>query len=337
MRPSKLAGPGQLAIWMLLAACAATTSAATVKPKILNRIAVPASAAQCVAVNPNLNKVYVSGGASASQQLVEINAATYAQIVMGIGSCASVDTATNHVWAAGVYDGSALVYDGSTRALIQTIPLGGCPVGTGFDTLHSRAWVGAQCGTGNDPTFAVDGRTYKIQSGPIGSGGVYWGNPIANPATGRAYFGATTTGPPASLSIDPNNGFVQTVEPFGNVIAVDSVHNRLFALPQGGGPQLQIVSGGPGAESIVRTVNLPFTAGALAVNPTLGHLYVGNSQGNSIEVLNETTGAPLASIPLGAGSSVIRMAADTRRNRLYALVQTANGTQLVVIQDAAAK
>jgi len=311
--------------------------AATVKPKILNRIAVPASAAQCVAVNPNLNKVYVSGGASANQQLVEIDAATYALIVMGTGSCAGVDTATNRVWAAGVYDGSALVYDGSTRALIQTVPLGGCPVGTGYDSKNGRAWVGAQCGNGSDPTFAVNGITYQVEAGPIRSGGVYWGNPIANPATGRAYFGATTTGPPASLSIDPNRGFVQTVEPFGNVIAVDSVHNRLFALPQGGGPQLQIVSGGPGAESILRVVNLPFTAGALAVNPALGHLYVGNSQGNSIEVLNEKTGTPLASIPLGAGNTVIRMAADTRRNRLYALVSTANGTQLVVIQDAAAK
>ena len=331
MRPSKLAG------WMLLCAFAMAAHAATVKSKILNRIAVPASAAQCVAVNPNLNKVYVSGGASANQQLVEINAATYEQIVMGTGSCASVDTATNHVWAAGVYDGSALVYNGSTRALIQTVPLGGCPVGTGFDSKNGRAWVGAQCGAGSDPTFAVNGRTYQVEAGPIRSGGVYWGNPIANPATGKAYFGASTTGPPASLSIDPNNGFVQTVEPFGNVMAVDPVHNLLFALPAGGGPQIQIVSGGPGAESIVRTVDLPFTAGALAVNPTLGHLYVGNSQGNSIEVLNEKTGTPLASTPLGAGNNVIRMAADTRHNRLYALVQTANGTQLVVIQDAAAK
>ena len=331
MRPNKLAGG------MLLCACAMAAHAATVKPKILNRIAVPASAAQCVAVNPNLNKVYVSGGASASQQLVEINAATYEQIVMGTGSCASVDTATNHVWAAGVYDGSALVYDGSTRALIQTVHLGYCPVGTGFDSKNGRAWVGAQCGNGSDPTFAVNGRTYQVEAGPIGSGGVYWGNPIANPATGRAYFGATTTGPPASLGIDPSRGFVQFGETFGSVLAVDSLHNRLFALPSGGGMQLQIVSAGPGAESVVRTVDLPFTAGALAVNPALGHLYVGNSQGNSIEVLSETTGAPLASIPLGAGNTVIRMAADTRRNRLYALVSTANGTQLVVIQDVAAK
>jgi hypothetical protein len=311
--------------------------AATVKPKILNRVAVPASAAQCVAVNPNLNKVYVSGGASASQQLVEINGATYEQIVVGAGSCASVDTATDRVWAAGVYDGSALVYDGSTRALLQTVHLGGCPVSTEYDSRNGRAWAGAQCGNGSDPTFAVNGRTFKIEAGPIGSGGVYWGSPIANPATGRVYFGATTTGPPASLSIDPSRGFVQIGETFGSVLAVDPVHNLLFALPSGGGMQLQIVSAGPGAESIVRTIDLPFTAGALAVNSALRHLYVGNSPGNSIELLNETTGARLASIPLGPGSSVIRMAADTRRNRLYALVQTANGTQLVVIQDAAAR
>lgn len=327
MRPTQFTG------WMLLAACAAAVSAATVKPKILNRIAVPSSAAQCIAVNPNLNKVYVSGGASASQQVVEVNAVTYELIVMGAGSCASVDTATNRVWAAGVYNGSALVYNGSSRALIQSVPLGGCPVSTGLDAPHNRVWVGAQCGNGSDPTYAVNSRTYKIEAGPIRSGGVYWGSPVANPATGMVYFGATTTGPPASLSIDPGHSFAQTVEPFGNVIAVDPLHNLLFALPQGGGPQLQIVSGRPGVKSVGRTVNLPFTAGAVAVNPALGHLYVGNSQGNSIEVLNETTGAPLASIPLGPGTSVIRLAADARHNRVYALAQTANGTQLVVIQD----
>lgn len=329
MRPLKLAG------WMLLIACAAATSAATVKPRILNRFAVPGSAAQCVAVNPNLNKVYVSGGASANQQLVEINAVTYEQVVMGAGSCASIDTATNRVWAAGVYDGSALVYDGSTRALIQTVHLGACPVGTGFDSQHNRAWVGAQCGENNDPVFAVDGRTYKIQSDPIGSGGVFSVGPLVNPATGRVYFGAGGNGGVSSLAVDPNQQFALTIKSFGSVGAVDPVHNRLFAVPSGVATQLQIVSAGPGAESIVRVVNLPFAIGALAVNPTLGHLYVG--QGNSIQVLNETTAAPLASIPLGAGANVIRMAADARHNRLYALVQTAGSTQLVVIQDAVAK
>jgi DNA-binding beta-propeller fold protein YncE len=256
---------------------------------------------------------------------------------MGTGSCASVDTATNHVWAAGVYDGSALVYDGSTRGLIQTVHLGGCPVSTGYDSKNGRAWVGAQCGTNNDPLFAVDGRTYQVQSDPIGSGGVFSVGPIVNPATGRAYFGAGSHGGLTSLGVDPGQQFALTPKSFGSVGAVDPVNNRLFALPSGSETQLQIISAGPGAETIVHTVNLPFTAGALAFNPALGHLYVSNSQSNSIEVLNETTGAPLASILLGAGNTVIRMAIDTRHNKLYALAQTANGTQLVVIQDAAAE
>jgi DNA-binding beta-propeller fold protein YncE len=314
---------------------ATVTHAAAAKPKILRRIPVPASAAQAVTVNPALNKIYVSGGASANQQVAEIDGSTYAMTILGPGSGASVDLATNHVWAAGVYDGSALVYDGLSRELIRTVRLGACPVGTGYDSRNNRAWVGAQCGSGDDPTFAVDGSAYRLEAGPIGSGGVYWGNPIANPATGRVYFGSTSDGPPASLSIDPANNFAQTAKPLGSVGAVDPVHNLLFAVPSGSSAQLQIVSGGPGPETILRTVSLPFTAnaGALAVNPILGHLYAGNNEGNSIEVLNEKTGAPLANIALGAGNSVIRMAADPTRHRLYALVQTANGPQLYVIRD----
>ena len=332
MRIGKVAGS------ILAIAFAAVTHAAIAQLAILKRVPVPASAGQCVAVNPTLNRIYLSGGASANQQVAELSGATYAIVILGPGSGASVDLATNRVWAAGVYDGSALVYDGVSRQLIQTVRLLACPVGTGYDSKHGRAWVGAQCGAGNDPTFAVDGSTYQVEAKPIGSGGVYWGNPIANPATGKVYFGAssaTNNGPPMSLSIDPANNFAQTVQSFGSVGAVDEVHNLLFAVPSAGGAQLQIVTDGPGPGPVVRTVNLPFTvnAGALAVNPVLGHLYAANSQRNSIEVLNEKTGARLKSIALGAGNNVIRMAADSRRNRLYALVQTANGTQLFVIRD----
>ena len=108
--------------------------------------------------------------------------------------------------------------------------------------------MGAQCGAGNDPTFAVNGSTYQVEAKPIGSGGVYWGNPIANPATGKADFGASSAssnGPPTSLGIDPANNFAQTVQSFGSVGAVDEVHNLLFAVPSAGGAQSQIVTDGP--------------------------------------------------------------------------------------------
>jgi DNA-binding beta-propeller fold protein YncE len=304
-------------------------------PRIVVRIAVPANAANALDVNPRLNKIYVSGGASADQQVAEIDGATWALAVLGLGSGASVDPATNHVWAAGVYDGSVLVYDGVTRKLLQTIPLSGCPVGTAYDAQNARAWVGAQCGANDDPTFAVNGRTYQVETNPIGSGGVYWGNPIANPRTGKAYLGSTAgSDPPVSLAIDPAHGFVQTANTFGNVGAVDAVHNLLFAIPSGGSAQLQIISGGPGPKSILLTVTLPFaaSAGALAVNPASRRLYVANGAGNSIEVLNETTGASLGTIPLGAGNAPGRLAADPARHLLYALVQTANGAQLFVLQ-----
>jgi hypothetical protein len=312
---------------------------ATAQISILTQVPVPASAAQCVAVDPPLNLIYVSGGASANQQVAQISGAVYSVTVIGPGSCASVDPVTNYVWAAGVYDGSVLVYDGVTLELVRRVRLAACPVSTGYDEGHSRAWVGAQCGGGNDPTFAVNGRTYQVESGPTGSGGVFSVGPIANPATGRVYFGAANNGPPTSLSIDPANNFVQTVKPFGSVGAVDPINNLLFAVPSGSSTQLQIVTDGPGPTPIVRSVILRFTAnaGALAVNPVLGHLYAANSQGNSIEVLNEKTGAPLSSIALGAGNTAFRLAVDSKQSRQYALVQTASGTRLFVIHVAGAK
>ena len=308
-------------------------------PRIVVRIAVPPSAAASLAVNPRRNKIYVSGGASDSQQVAEIDGATFALTMMGTGSGASVDTATNNVWAAGVYDGTALVYDGTTRKLIRTVRLGACPVGTAYDPVNKRAWVGAQCGFNNDPTWAVNGSTYEVEAGPMGSGGVYWGNPIVNPLTGRAYLGATNNGPPASLSIDPAYNFKQTVNTFGNVGAVDTVSRLLFAVPAENATELQILGGGPGPEAIVRTVHLPFSAnaGALDVDPAAGRLFASNAAGNSIEVLNETTDASLATIALGAGNSAERLAVDPSRHLLYALVQTANGAQLFIIQEGSAK
>lgn len=324
-----------VAAWMGAIAIAAGMHAAMAEPRILKQILVPASAAQCVAVNPALNRIYVSGGASANQQVAEISGAVYSVTIMGPGSCASVDPDTGNVWAAGVYDGSVLVYDGVTIRLIHRVQLAGCPVGTGFDSQHNRAWVGAQCGTGSDPTFAVNGRTFQVEAGPIRSGGVFWGNPIPNPATGKAYFGATTDGPPMSLSVDPQNNFAQTLKPFGSIGAVDPVNNLLFAVPSASGSELQIVTDGPGPEPVVRSINLPFAAnaGALAVNPGRGRLYAANSTANTIEVLSEKTGARIETIALGAGNSAFRLAVDPKQRRVYALVQTASGTQLFVISD----
>ena len=307
-----------------------------VEPVIVKRISLPTNVTANVAVNPVLNKIYVSGGASGGQQVAEIDGTSWTLTVLGAGSGASVDPATNHVWAAGVYDGSVLVYDGLSRKLIRTIQLGACPVGTSYDFVNGRAWVGAQCGAGDDPTFAVNGRTYQVEGKPIGSGGVYSGDPIANPRTGKAYLGGAPEGrQPVSLRIDPRAGFAQAANSFGLVGAVDPVKNLLFAVPANNGKLLQIVNGGPGPETVARTVSLDFTAsfGSLAANQNLGHLYVSNAAGDSIEVLDETTGASLGNIYLGAGNSAGALAVDSTQNLLYALVQTAYGTEFFVIKD----
>lgn len=88
---------------VLLLAGVLVSHAATYQ--IIAQVPIPSNASEVVDVNETLNKIYVSGGASGGQQTAVIDGNTFALNVVGSGSSASVDTATNRYWAAGVYDG----------------------------------------------------------------------------------------------------------------------------------------------------------------------------------------------------------------------------------------
>jgi len=304
---------------------------ANASPTIVTKIPIASNANNFISVNPGLDKIYVSGGASSGEDVQEIDGATYAVTTLGAGSGASVDTTTNNVWAAGVYGADALVYSGSTGSLVKTVVLGDCPVVTSYDAIAGRAWVGAQCGSNNDPTYAVNGSTYAIEAGPIGSGAIY-SYVIVNPATGRAYVEASSL----SLRIDPANSFAQTTNSFGFVGAVDATNNLLFAIPGGVGTTLQIVNGQPDPETIQKTVTLPFSAsaGSLAADPAAGTLFLGDAAANSIQLVDELTGAVTGQISLGSGNTAGNLAVDPTRDILYAIVQTGSGAQVWVISNA---
>jgi len=322
--PRALLVAGLIAVTSLSVPKMATAQASA---QIIARIPIAPNADASITVNPGLNKIYVSGNASGGQVVQAIDGVSYSVSTLGAGSGASVDTATNNVWAAGVYGGNALVYSGSTGALIQTVPLSDCPVSTSYDPIAGRAWIGAQCGPGNDPTYAVNGTTYAIEAGPIGTGGVY-GFVVVNPDTGRAYVLSGA----GSLRINPNNSFAQTSNAFGNVGAVDVPNNLLFAIPVSSST-LQIINGAPDPEFIQQSITLSFAGdpNGMAVNPTSGSLYLSNASGNSIAVVNEFTGAGMGQISLGAGNTSGALAIDATRNILYAIVQTGSGPEVWVL------
>jgi hypothetical protein len=294
--------------------------------EVVATVPLQTNALAAVAVNPALNKIYTSGGASGGQDVVVIDGTTFAATDVGTGSGASVDVQTNRYWAANVFGGAALVRDGNTDDRIARIPFGFCPINTAYDSNRNRMWVGAQCGGGNDPVFAVDAANFNIVAGPIGTSGVM-GNIIANGATGRLYLTASGV----SKRVNPNT-FAVSTNAFGTVMAVNAVTNRLYAFD---GANLQIINGGTNPERILRTIALGFTPASMGTSTALNRLYLVNPSVGTIEVRNGSTGnliatfllAPFGATPDGA------MAVDSTRGRIYVIASSPSGPVLLVIQD----
>jgi hypothetical protein len=293
---------------------------------VLATVPLPMNAQYGVAVNPALNRIYASGGASGGQHVVVIDGRTFAATNIGTGSGVSVDTNTSRYWTTNVYGGAALARDGSTNHLLATVPLGDCPIDTTYDSNRNRVWVGAQCGNLNDPVFAIDATTFNVLAGPIGSGGVM-GPVIANGATGRLYLTASGV----SERVDPTT-FAVTTNAFGVVMAVNAVTNRLYA---GNGNDLQIIDGATNPEKILTNIALPYGPASMAIDTVRNHLYLANPTGSSIEVRNGSTGALLATFSLAPFGAIpnLPMAVDSMRGRIYVIASSASGPELFVIKD----
>jgi len=233
----------------------------------------------------------------------------------------SVDLQNDNFWTTNLFGGQILTYS-SANTQIFANTVGFCPDGTSFDCKRRRIWAGAQCGAGNDPLFVFDADTFAMIAGPIGTGGVM-GVIRANPVTGKLY--VTEGG--VSKEVDPTT-FAVTTTSFGNVEAIDSVTNRLFAAD---GSNLQIVNGA--TDTVFKTVTLGYTPGDMAVNNALAHMYLTNQAANAIEVRSEP-GVLLGTFSLGAGNQPSQIAADPIRGRVYVSVVDGSGAWSVwAIED----
>jgi DNA-binding beta-propeller fold protein YncE len=297
--------------------------------RVVATVPLPATANGAVAVNQALNKIYASGGASSGQDVVVIDGTTFATTDLGAGSGsgANVDVKTDHYWAGTVSGGSVVVRDGNTNNLLATVSLGNCPISTTYDFAKNRIWVGAQCGNGNDPVFAIDANSFqKVMGTPVGSGGVM-GPMIANGANGRLYL--ATGG--VSKRVHPTT-FAVTSNAFGTVMAINTLNNRLYACS---GNNLQIINGSLDPETILTTIALSYSPASIGVSPTLSHLYLANPNANCLEVRNSSTGALISTFSLASFGVVPSgpMVIDSTRSRIYVIGSNSTGSVLLVIED----
>jgi DNA-binding beta-propeller fold protein YncE len=299
--------------------------------RLLEKVPIPANAAGCVAVNEVLNRFYTSGGANTGGDVYVFDGNSFAGTNAGSGSCANIDLKNDTYWAPTIYGGGVIVRNGRNNSVIATLSLGGCPINTTYDLRYNRMWVGAQCGGGNDPLFAIDAYTFHVIAGPIGTNGVM-GPIIANSANGRLYF-TESVGGSQSKRINPIT-FALTINAFGSVMAINTYTNMLYASTFSGN-NLQIINGAPDPEVILNTIPLSYGPGSMGINQELNHLYVTNPVGNSVEVRDGQTGALINTFSLAAFGATPwgAMTVDSIRGRIYVTALTSKGRAILVIED----
>ena len=280
-------------------------------------------------VNVALSKVYLSNLIPSIYQTLVVDGQNLDLLPsFPFGQGVSIDLQTDQVWLAernGVVD----AYDGTTNENTATVTTAETACGglaTAFDCNLRRVWAGFTCTGGNDPIVAIDADTATVIGSPILTGGVLAATPpLVNPATGRLYISVGGV----TYVIDPTT-FAMSKRSFDTVRAINPLTNYLYAT---NGFQLQIINGKPKPEVVLTTLYLPYAPSSLGVNTAFGHLYLADPDHDLVEIRSATTGAFLASVPLGAGNSPTALGVDSSRGRIYVFAKSGPPDSLFEIED----
>lgn len=287
------------------------------------KLSIPRDACCVIAVDRVLDQIYVSRGADPQGShtiAVSGSSLKITHTLNGVGGANNVDYKTHDLWLPALYSGNVKVYSGRTFAPLKTVRLGDCPVGSWIDAKDRSVWISAQCGSGDDPVWAVNADTYAVLDGPVGTHGVM-GPSFVDPVTGRFYVSSTG----ASLEIEPKTFAVKSTS-FGVVLEGNDITDVLYAQIGNG---INIIDGH--SEQILKTLALSYTPGSIGVNPDLNHMYLGHD--NVIEVREGRSGRLLKRIALPSGATLQSLGADNKRDRIYAAAVTSSNAYLYVMDD----
>lgn len=219
-----------------------------------------------VAVNSAANKIYVANFRGDS--LSVINGTTQAVIKTisfapyGEPTYVVIDESANRIYVPLHKGGRLAVINGATDTLLTTVEVGGGAFGVAVDPLLKRAYVSCR-----DAKLVrvVDTTTNLIR----------WGDTV------------NLVGTPYALGINPGlNRLYVSYAPENDNPRQVLVHR----IPDTGPSLLTAVLVGNGG---------PDGGGGIAANPATGHVFVTNSQDNSVSVFDGVTNMLIATVPVG--------------------------------------
>lgn len=250
-----------------------------------------------VAVNSTTGKVYVANHLSNTLSVISIGTHSVIKTISfapyGEPTYVAIDEDTNRIYVPLHADGRLAVINGQTDALITTIDVGGGAFGVAVDPLLKRAYVSCR-----------DAKWVRVID--TTTNGVRWSE--------TAY----TTGTPYALGINPdlNRLYVSYAPEDNNPRQV-----LVYRIPNTGPSLLTaVLVGNGGADG----------GGGIAVNPNTGHVFVTNSQDDSVSIFDGNTNMLLDTAPVGDDPQCVAVDAGLG----YAFVGNRASDSITSVPDA---
>jgi YVTN family beta-propeller protein len=285
-----------------------------------------ANGADNIAVNPETDMVYVSGGGS--DTVTVINGATNSIVgtvsVSGYASGIAVDTSTGMVYVANELQASLTVIDGATNTVVDVVSL----------PMTAPAYVAVNSNTdtvyvlGHPDQLAVVNAASDTVTSSFTIGNVFNVGWIAvNPVTNTIYVAATAHYNGQGM-LTVISGVTDTVTQqilFGQngfYVSVDATTNQVFTTD---GSAIYVFNGSTNTQ----TGEIPVSAFGISVDPTTDTLYATNDQqGGELYVVDGATFA--SSETLVTGSFPFDLAVDANTGTVYVANQEGDSVSVIV-------
>lgn len=247
-----------------------------------------------IAVNTQTNRIYVGAyffvtviDGATNLKVGVINQLANDQYELAVNPVTNRVYISDYAMYQGDYD-SVHVYDGETLALITTVNIPGSnthpyveSVGVAVNPNTNKVYA---TWSGEDTLFMIDGDTNAITKTANSSFSKDEPTVMVNPYTNYVYVGGSTSFNGETLEVVPSTYF-------GNIRAVDPIHNFLYATESG---TLHRVNGT--THEVIDSLKLPIwdesPDDSFAVNPKTSKIYITDTYTDQLYVISARTPTP---------------------------------------------
>ncbi len=276
-----------------------------------------------VGVNQNTNMVYVTNHDSNTVSVIDGSTNAVVKTIPVGYSLVAVNPITNEIYVDNSYN-NVTVIDGTTNNVTTTIQI---PVGGGAVNVNTNKIYESSC-CGNSVVSVIDGST-NVVTDTISAGTELSGSIAVNPNTNMIYASTVCVGCGKNTSVlvidgATNNVVTKIAIPFvWQSLGINPNTNKIYAAS---GSNVYVIDG---STNQITTTIYGIIGGkpAIAVNSNTDMIYVADSKNNLVNVIDGKTNSVVNKIAVG--TSPFDVGINQNTNKIY-VVNSGDNTVSVI-------